>query len=107
MLPNEQLIKEVKTVLQAKLGHDIRDVILFGSRATGTARDDSDYDVLIVLNRPYDWRDRDQVFDLIYDVELKYDILMNMFLISTYELRHSSRGAQPLFQHAIQQGVYA
>jgi predicted nucleotidyltransferase len=52
------LIKELKSALVANFGEDIKDVILFGSRATGKAHKDSDYDVLIILNNDYDWEYR-------------------------------------------------
>ncbi len=107
MVNNTDLLKTVKTVLQQRFGSMIRDVILFGSQAVGTAREDSDYDVLIVLNRQYNWQFRDQVIDVIYDLELEYDILVDTFLISTHELRHSLRGAQPVFANALKHGVYA
>lgn len=107
MINNTDLLQTLKTVLQQHFGNDIREVILFGSHATGTAHEDSDYDVLIVLNRDYDWRFRDQVINVVYDLELQYDILIDTFLISTHELRHTLRGSQPVFVNALKQGVYA
>lgn len=107
MINTTDLLKTVKNLLQQRFGNIIRDVILFGSQAMGTAREDSDYDVLIVLNREYDWKFRDQVIDAIYDLELQYDILIDTFLISTHELHHTLRGAQPVFTNALKYGVYA
>jgi predicted nucleotidyltransferase len=107
MVNSTDILKTVKIVLQQRFGSIIQDVILFGSQAMGTAHEDSDYDVLIVLNKPYDWQFRDQVIDAIYDLELQYDILIDTFLISTHELRHTLRGAQPLFVNALKHGVYA
>lgn len=107
MISNTDLLKTLKKVLQQHFGNDIREVILFGSHATGTAHEDSDYDVLIVLNQEYDWQFRDQVIDVVYDLELKYNILIDTFLISTHELHHTLRGSQPVFENALKQGVYA
>lgn len=102
------IIRELKRLLQEHFHADIQDVILFGSQSNGTAHEDSDYDVLIVLNRDnYDWKYRDQVIDTAYDLELEYDILFDTYVISTYELEHSLRGAQPIFINAINKGVYA
>lgn len=107
MINNIELLKLLKAALQQRFGSVIRDVILFGSQAMGTAHEDSDYDVVIVLTQQYDWQFRDRVLDVIYDLELQYDILINTFLISTHELRHTLRGAQPLFVNALKHGVYA
>jgi predicted nucleotidyltransferase len=102
------LLRELKGLLQDHFHDDINDVILFGSRATGSAREDSDYDVLIILNKDnYDWKYRDQICHLIYDLEIEYDMLIDMHIISTYELAHTLRGAQPLFINALKQGIHA
>jgi predicted nucleotidyltransferase len=104
---NMTLLQQLKQLLKTHFHEKIRDVILFGSRAKGTAHEYSDYDVLIVLNGGYDWKFRDKIIDVVYDMELEYDVLFDKFVISTDELQHSSRGAQPIFTNAIQNGVYA
>lgn len=50
------ILKELKNVLVTHFGSDINDVILYGSRVTGKARKDSDYDVLIILNNENNWQ---------------------------------------------------
>ena len=108
MPDNISILQELKCLLQEHFHDTIRDVILFGSRAKGTAHAHSDYDVLIVLNKPdYDWKFRDRVIDVVYDMELNYDILVDKHLISVDEMEHSLRGAQPIFRNAIEYGVYA
>jgi uncharacterized protein len=102
----KQILKELKNLLEHHFCKNIKEVILFGSRARGAANANSDYDVLIVLNTYYDWQFKDKVSDLVYDLELKYDILIDQFLISTNELQYSLRGAQPVFVNAIENGVY-
>lgn len=100
------ILKELKKSLRECFGNSIKDVILFGSRAAGTARADSDYDILIVLGQNYDRRFRERVTDIVYDLELKHDVLIDTHLISAGELRHSLRGAQPVFVNAVRHGVY-
>lgn len=107
MPENIALLHELKHLLQEHFHNVIQDVILFGSQSRGTSNEDSDYDVLIVVNGDYDWRMRDEITDIVYDLELKYDILFDKHLISTDELHNSMRGAQPVFVDAIQHGVYA
>src|SRR5574337_689669 len=38
------------STLRARLGTHIRHIVLFGSRARGEAREDSDYDVLVIVD---------------------------------------------------------
>ena len=108
MPDNTMILRKLKDLLQQHFPDTIRDIILFGSRAKGTARHDSDYDVLIVLNNnDYDWKFRDNVTDVVYDLELDEDILVDKHLISVDELEHSLRGAQPIFRNALEYGVHA
>ncbi len=107
MTDSKDILQTCKMLLQKRFGSVIEDVILFGSRAGGTAHEDSDYDILIVLNCEYDWQFRDQVIDVVYDMELEYDILIHTFLISTQEIENSLRGTQPVFVNALEQGIYA
>ena len=100
------ILKDLKRSLMNYFINDIKDVILFGSRAAETSHEDSDYDVLIVLNHDYDWRFGNKIRDVVYDIELKYDILIDDFLISKNELKNSLRGSQPIFINAIQNGEY-
>jgi predicted nucleotidyltransferase len=101
------IIKELKSALVAQFGEDIKDVILFGSRATGKAHKDSDYDVLIILNNDYDWEYRCRITEVVYDLELKYDIFIDKKIISENELHRTIKGKHPLYQDAVQEGIYA
>ena len=101
------IIRELKSVLAARFGEDIKDVILFGSRATGKAHKDSDYDVLIILKNEYDWEYRCRITKVVYDLELKYDIFIDKKIISEKELYRTIKGKHPIYQDAMQEGIYA
>lgn len=49
-------IEQLRLSLLACAGDRIRSVILYGSRATGQARADSDFDVLVIESPPIDKR---------------------------------------------------
>ncbi len=46
---------------------DVVSIYLFGSYAKGTARDDSDIDIAILLKKLPDWRERKNVLNQIYN----------------------------------------
>jgi predicted nucleotidyltransferase len=48
-------------------------VILFGSRARGDYREDSDWDVLVLINKALDFTLKRKIRDDIYDVELEFE----------------------------------
>jgi predicted nucleotidyltransferase len=107
MKRNEFILKKLKESLVANFGDDIKSVILFGSRATGKAHRHSDYDVLVILNRDYDRDYRLKLTSVLLDMELEFDIFIDIKVISTNELYHTIKGKEPLFVDAIQEGIYA
>ena len=100
------ILSELKNHLVKNYGNPIKDVILFGSQARGDSQKFSDYDVLIVLDNDYSGKDENKILDLCYDIDLKFDILLDVHIISVKEL-NSVRGRQPVFQKAIKSGIYA
>ena len=102
----KEILSEIKKHLKSNLGKDLNEVILFGSVASGKATEDSDYDILIILNKKYDWIYENKIMDLCYDIDLKYDILIDPHILSTEEI-NSIRGKQPIFVNAINSGIYA
>lgn len=100
------LIRALKKHLVTKYGDEVEEVILFGSQAAGNAKSYSDYDVLIVLNQPYTVEDENQILDLCYEINLQYDILLDVHLISMDELS-ALRGKQPIYANALKNGIRA
>jgi len=100
------LLKELKNSLQKGYQDSVKDIILFGSQAYGNPTENSDYDVLIVLKKDYTAKDENQIYDLCYDINLKYNIVIDAHLISERELG-TIKGKQLIFTKAIKSGIYA
>ena len=58
--------------LQQKLGNNLKDLILFGSRARGDFREGSDYDFIIIVSTK-DKKVCDEVTDIAVEFLNKYD----------------------------------
>jgi uncharacterized protein len=101
-----QILKEFKNHLESSFHERIKNVILFGSQVSSLENIDSDYDILIVLNKDYNKKDENNILDLCYDIGLKYNILTDVHLLSINEL-NTSRGKQPIFINALKTGIYA
>ncbi|MCL5028770.1 MAG: nucleotidyltransferase domain-containing protein [Bacteroidetes bacterium] len=101
-----QILNDLKHHLQKNFKGTIKDVILFGSQATGNIKMDSDFDILIVLEEDYTGRDENTILDLCFDIDLKYNIVIDAHLISSSEIK-SLRGKQPIYYNALNNGVYA
>lgn len=64
-LLNDPVLNRFKAALDAIYGSRIERIVLFGSRARGEARDDSDYDVAVFLKTLGDrWEELDRLADL-------------------------------------------
>jgi predicted nucleotidyltransferase len=64
-LAQDQIITRFRAALDDIYGARLERVVLFGSRARGDARPDSDYDVAVFLRSlPDRWRERDRLADL-------------------------------------------
>jgi len=100
------VLKDLNNLLRVRFGDDLRDVVLFGSQANGTAHKDSDYDFLIVLKEKVDWKIEREISDLCYEIDLKYDIITDIHILSEGELS-TIRGRQPIFVNALANGLYA
>lgn len=48
--PNPQILELIKNTIREK--EPTADIILYGSRARGEARKDSDWDVIVILDKP-------------------------------------------------------
>jgi len=65
VLADDPVLKRFKAALADAYGHQVDRVVLFGSRARGDARPDSDYDVAVFLREmPDRWREMDRLADI-------------------------------------------
>jgi uncharacterized protein len=55
--PTDPVLARLKAEIAALYGPRLKQVLLYGSRARGDHRADSDYDVLVVLEGPFHWWD--------------------------------------------------
>ncbi len=106
MIDSKLILNDLKLSLLEKYSDSVKNVILFGSQARNRASEYSDYDILILLNKDYSRQDEDTILDICYDIDLKYNILIDAHLLSTNELM-TRRGKQPIFINALKNGIYA
>ena len=98
----DQVVKEYVTELRKRLGSSMRQVLLFGSRARGSAREDSDYDMLVVVDQR-----TPEVRSIILEIEGqlmdRYGVLVATVLRSEDEWRRSQE--LPLALNVAREGV--
>ena len=92
--------------MQKQYHDSVKEVILFGSQVKDIANENSDFDVLILLDRDYSGKDENQIFDICFSINLKYNIFIDAHLLSIKELT-TIRGKQPGYVNAINTEIYA
>ena len=87
----------VKLVKQEVIKIDPKaEVILFGSRARGDFRQDSDWDFLVLLNLPLTKVLKELILDKLYDLELQTDAVISTIIHTKAEWE--DRSVTPIYQ---------
>ena len=80
-------------------------VILYGSRARGDARTDSDYDLLVLVDGEVDWKLEDQIRQCLYPLELATGAVLTVHAYSRMTWDSPLYRAMPFTQHVERDGV--
>ncbi len=68
----EQLLRQIKSCLNAAYDKRLRGVVLYGSEARGMQKADSDIDLLVLLDRVVDYgRDVETGLDAVYPLSMQ------------------------------------
>jgi uncharacterized protein len=101
MTKRENILRLVKSRIK-EVDPDSR-ILLFGSRARGESRKDSDWDFLILSNKKVDRDFKNQIFDTLFEVELETDevltgVVQNVIIWDDLKLT-------PLYQNILRDGI--
>lgn len=101
----KEILKEFRVELEKLYGKRLKDVILYGSWARGEATEESDIDLLIVLEgKVIPGKEIDRMIDIITEINLKYSVLLSIFPVSEEEY---STVNSPLLINVRKEGIPA
>ena len=99
------VIEELKRELIKLYGWRLKNIVLYGSWARGEATEDSDIDVLVVLEgKVIPGREIDKMIDAITEINLRYNVLLSVYPIS--EKRYHTLNS-PLLINVRREGIPA
>ena len=100
-----KVLDELKTKLSRIYGDRLKKVILYGSWARGDATDDSDIDLLVVLEGDVSpGREIERMIDAVTDVLLDHSELVSVYPVSEDDYE---RVNSPLLMNARREGIPA
>ncbi|GIW55118.1 MAG: hypothetical protein KatS3mg082_1522 [Nitrospiraceae bacterium] len=88
----------------ASVRPQIKRIVLFGSRARGTHRPDSDYDLLLVVSKK-DAALLDVLYDAVMDVLLEHGRLVSLKVFPEQEFARLQALQTPFMEHVSQEGI--
>jgi len=110
-------LKELKTgtererILLARCRDAIRsldrsaEVILYGSRARGDAKPESDYDFVILTDGEASLKIEDSFRRQLFPIELETGAVLTVILVSRKDWNSTLYGAMPFYQNVVRDGV--
>ena len=106
---NQKQIEKALQALKQGLVHRFGTYVelrIFGSVARGDYHEHSDIDILVVLPDKVDNAVEEQVFDMAYDIELEYGLVIGTIVYSR-DFWYSDRAAvMPLYKDIQREGLF-
>lgn len=81
------------------------DIILYGSRARGDEKEDSDWDILILTDYPATITTERKFREKLYDLELETGETFSVFVYSKSDWQ-TKQSITPFFQSVSQEGIH-
>jgi predicted nucleotidyltransferase len=100
----EKAIQIIKETIENK-GLRVLKIILFGSRAKGTARKDSDWDFFVIIDKKLSFNEKWDIIDEIKIKLAKLKIPNDIFLKSEDEVEESKDDVGRITYYVLKEGV--
>jgi len=100
----QQALRKFGMALKEALTDSLLEVKLFGSKARGDARKDSDIDVLVIISSG-DWHMCDVVYDIATDILLETEVCISPKAISRKEYNNLYNSGNPFIKNVLREGI--
>jgi predicted nucleotidyltransferase len=98
--------KKISKLIRANINQidPVADVVLYGSRARGDSREDSDWDVLVLTNYPVDLKKESEFRDNLYELELETGEPFSVFVYSKNDWKTKYHFSS-FYHNVIEEGI--
>ena len=104
MIIEKSALDELVNGILKIIGTSVNSIVLYGSVARGTAEDDSDIDIALIISTPLSTEDDDKLTDLIVDMNLKYNKVFSVIDIPDSDFSKWN-STIPFYKNVVKEGV--
>ncbi|MEM2914566.1 MAG: nucleotidyltransferase domain-containing protein [Candidatus Bathyarchaeia archaeon] len=98
----EDALNELREKLVKELKGGVKSIIVYGSVARGEATEESDVDIMVVLEEHSLYK---RVSDIVYEVDLKNRTATSIFWATPEELFKYAKNGSPFLESVAEEGV--
>ena len=103
MKPGDPILKKCRSILELLYGERLKGIVLYGSSARGTDTEESDIDLLVLLEGPVAvGAEIFRIWDVLYPVQLETDRVISVMPADAEGYRN---GESMLYRNAQEDGV--
>ncbi len=103
LIMTTEIIQKCKNILKSHYGPQLKGLILYGSVARGQENLDSDIDLLVLLEKPFNYfQELRRIVDLLYPLQLDSEQLISAKPASVVEFQY---GKFQLYRNVKKEGV--
>ncbi len=97
-------VRDFLTAVRMAYGENIQYTALFGSRVRGDSLQNSDIDVLLIVTDDH-WKVQQSISKISSEVSLKYDVVLDVRIISTSRWQYYAEIQAGLYQNISREAV--
>ena len=97
-------LKRFRVALEEVFTNNLIEIKLFGSKARGEGRNDSDLDMLVVISSD-DWRICDVVYGIATDILLEYEVCISPKTLRQEEYIHLNNIGSTFIKNVVRDGI--
>lgn len=101
---DKKIVEHFRDLVSRKV--KVQEIIVFGSRARGTATKDSDLDILVVVDKPDHFTER-YISDCAWEAGFPEDVIVMPVVISLEALKNSPIRSSAFIRNVYSEGVAA
>ncbi|OGW03240.1 MAG: hypothetical protein A2Z59_07740 [Nitrospinae bacterium RIFCSPLOWO2_02_39_17] len=99
-----ETLKKFRIKIEKLLSDNLVEVKLFGSKARGDARKDSDLDVMIIISSG-DWRTSDMIYEIATDILIETGVCVSPKVITKKEYNYLHNIGNLFMKNVIREGI--